>query len=114
MSLDFGMISRMIVHSMFPAEKEERFQEKEGADKYIGNTEWWILTILTWTISFLLSFMAFWLSWSCNTAMGYHVALKALFGAMAFFFGLTYIVMYIIMRWDVCSSFIAHSPKMRA
>jgi hypothetical protein len=111
MSLDFAMISRMIVDSIAP--KKESFYvtdtttgtvvTKGGADVYIGATEKNILNVLTWVISFMISILAFWLSWSCNTAMGYHIALKALFGAGAFFFGLIYLVLYFIMRWDVCS-----------
>lgn len=111
MSLDFSVISRMIVDSLFTDGKEkgkkESFDEQTtNADSYIGNTERNVLIGLTWIISLILSIVAFWLSWTCNTAMGYNLALKALFGAGAFFFGLTYIVLYFIMRWDVCSGIV--------
>lgn len=108
MSLDFSVISRMIVDNMFGGKKEEfesQLPAARNADSYIGTTERNILVGLTWIISLALSLIAFYLSWSCNTAMGYSLPLKALFGTGAFFFGLTYIVLYFIMRWDVCSGF---------
>lgn len=115
MSLDFAMISRMIVDGLTSSSgKEEKFEDKymiPAADKNIGSTERLILNILTWTISVMLSVLAFWLSWTCNTALGYHVAIKALFGTGAFFFGLLYIMMYFIMRWDVCSRSILRSKR---
>ena len=118
MSLDFAMISRMIVDGLTSSpvkDSKEGFDDGEdnpkGADKHIGPTERLILNVLTWTISVMISILAFWLSWSCNTALGYHVALKALFGAGAFFFGLIYIMVYFIMRWDVCSRKMFSSQK---
>ena len=118
MSLDFAMISRMIVDSIAP--KKETFYVttdasgnvfRRSADAYIGTTEKTILNILTWTISIMISILAFWLSWSCNTTMGYNLALKAIFGAGAFFFGLIYILLYFIMRWDVCSGGMKYRSK---
>lgn len=115
------MISRMIVDAVFvdkndpssnkqhaeqePFANQSLFQEQHRyrtADAYIGKTERIILNVMIWTISIMISVLAFWLSWSCNTAMGYHVALKAMYGALAFFFGTIYIIMYFVMRWDVC------------
>ena len=109
MSLDFHMISRMIVDGLSSSKKEETKTETfneapvaKTADAYIGKTELMVLQVLSWVVSLLLSFIALYLSWSCNTAMGYTIALKAVFGAMAFFFGLTYIILFFVMRWDVC------------
>lgn len=64
------------------------------------NTTWNIISI---TISILVGSFALYLSWSCNTALGYHVILKILFGFFAFLFGLVYIVLYIILRIDTCA-----------
>jgi len=84
-------------------DEKEKFQNSLlVADKHIGKTEMFVLNTLMFSVSVLLSVIAFWLSWSCNTALGYNNVMKAVFGAMAFFFGLTYILLFFIMRWDVC------------
>lgn len=110
MSLDFTMISRMIVDGLTSKTKKEDKEKFEGssqpilsvADQHIGKTELFMLNTLMFSVSILLSIVAFWLSWTCNTALGYNTVLKAVFGAMAFFFGLTYILLFFVMRWDVC------------
>ena len=94
----------MIVDGIVGGKKDkEEFADVQSADAYVGETEILILNILYWTISILLGLVAFWLSWSCNTALGYNVALKAVFGTLSFLFGMTYILLFIIFRWDVCS-----------
>lgn len=107
MSLDFSMIARMIVDVWYPRKKDldtftDQKHQYHTADAYIGKTERFVLNVFMWTISICISLIAFWLSWSCNEAMGYSVALRAMFGALAFFFGMIYISLYFIMRWDVC------------
>lgn len=107
------MIARMIVDGISGGDKKKPTEgfldddsQLKSADNYIGNTELYILIALQWAISIMLGVVAFWLSWTCNTALGYNIYLRAVFGAFAFFFGLTYIVLYIIMRWDVCKKYL--------
>lgn len=64
------------------------------------NVTWNIISVI---ISLLVGLFALYLSWSCNTALGYHIVLKIIFGFFAFLFGLVYIVLYIILRIDTCA-----------
>lgn len=109
MSVDFGLFAKALIHSLSP--KEEKFVAPiDGAslnDVQVNDGNAWkfrvnVATFVSVIISPMLSVIAFILSWSCNTAMEYGVVVKSVFGAVAFVFGFTYIVMYLVFRWDVC------------
>lgn len=50
----------------------------------------------------LIGSFAAYLSWQCNTAMGYPLYLKAFLGFFAFTFGGLYLMYYALFRYDVC------------
>lgn len=58
--------------------------------------------LLAFAISILIGGVAFYLSWTCNSALEYNIALKIVFGVFAYIFGLMYILLYIVMRYDTC------------
>ena len=78
--------------------------KKEKYEPAIPNTAsqktWNIISII---LSILIGLFAFYLSWSCNTALGYHIIVKVIFGVFAFLFGLVYLILYIIFRIDTCA-----------
>lgn len=59
--------------------------------------------IISFVIGMIIGFTAVYLSWTCNSALQYNLALKVIFAVLAYVFGLLYIIFYIIMRWDTCS-----------
>lgn len=70
----------------------------------VNNFKWFSFGgIVSFVISILIGLLAVYLSWTCNTAINYHVILKVLFAIFAWFFGLFYIVMYMILRYDTCA-----------
>ena len=107
MSLDFGLFAKLLVDSV--NSKKEKYE-----NMYFGTTVPAVkntfydfridtATIISIFLSLVLGVIAFILSWSCNTALGYHVVVKTVFGTFAFVFGFTYVVLYLLLRWDVCS-----------
>lgn len=114
MSLDFGLMAKLIVDAFEKKEKYNDtitdgniiiFQEKENKD--IRDTKYLLIDILNLTLSLILGFIAFYLSWTCNTALNYHILLKSLFGVFAFLFGFVYIILYFLFRWDTCTSILS-------
>ena len=97
MSVDFGMFAKLVVDAISPS--------KEKTEKYSDNWSAKIdaATFISIVLSVALGVIAFILSWTCNSAIGYHVVIKAFFGTFAFLFGFTYIVLYIFLRWDTCA-----------
>ena len=53
-------------------------------------------------ISAILGLIAFYLSWECNTKLGYSNIEKACYGVFAFLFGGLYIILYLIFRAGTC------------
>lgn len=130
MSLDFGMFAKLLVDAVGGAVGGGAGAKKEGYVGFAGvediplagvedipliprpvpedlrvSKKWGLdaSTFVAIALGAVIGWLAFYLSWSCNTAMGYSTAVKAVFGSFAFFFGLTYIVLYILLRWDVCA-----------
>jgi len=58
--------------------------------------------ILSVALSFAMGAFAAYLSWTCNTALEYDVFVKVISAFFAFMFGLVYVVLYALLRWDVC------------
>lgn len=76
------------------------FAEVKHLDTKLQRRE--VAQIWSMILSVLLGAWAFYLSWTCNTALGYHVAVRAVFGVTAFVFGLTYLLLYVLLRYDTC------------
>ena len=53
-------------------------------------------------LGIIVGLYAAYLSWMCNGKVGYHVFFKAVFAVGAYLFGLIYLILYLIMKWDVC------------
>jgi len=107
MSVDFGLLAKTIVDSVTRSKTlaTEKFSDDEIDKVEIERMrEIRLWTVMSYIASFLIGVVAFTLSWSCNTALGYHVVVKSVFGVFAFFFGLTYLILYAFLRWDTCSA----------
>ena len=69
--------------------------------KKTAEGSYWILWKVVWM---LVSFYAAWLSWECNTSMGYNIYSKIFFSFVAWAFGIMYLIVYALFRSDVCNS----------
>ena len=58
--------------------------------------------IIALIVGIFIGIAAMFLSWTCNTAIDYHVWMRSFFAFFAFIFGTSYILLYIIMRHDTC------------
>ena len=105
MSVDFGLFAKLIVDAVNPPKpKQETYQDMITTPVETGlGVKMDVATILSVILSVALGVIAFILSWTCNTALDYHVVIKAFFGTFAFLFGFTYIVLYMLLRWDSCT-----------
>lgn len=63
---------------------------------------WKLSDILSFILGVIIGLYAAYLSWQCNSKMRYNKFLKVLFSVFAYIFGLVYLILYVIMRWDVC------------
>lgn len=81
--------------------KVETKEQKENLPKFVGGPQL-IRNILSWTIGIFVGLFAAYLSWTCNTRMSYGVVWKVINAIFAYIFGLIYIFLYVIFRWDVC------------
>ena len=59
--------------------------------------------IVSFIISILIGLFAIYLSWTCNSTMNYNTVLKVIYAFFAYFFGIIYIILYMIMRYDTCT-----------
>jgi hypothetical protein len=59
--------------------------------------------VVSLAVGIIIGLIAVYLSWSCNSALQYNIALKVFFAIMAYIFGFLYIILYIIMRYDTCA-----------
>lgn len=111
MSLDFGMFAKLIVDAVNPPKKESYVSEEPAPGWLAFKMD--VATIVSIVLSVALGVIAFILSWSCNTALEYNVIIKSVFGTFAFLFGFTYIVLYLLLRWDTCSKIMYGSTPRR-
>lgn len=58
--------------------------------------------ILTFVLGVIIGLYAAYLSWQCNSKLDYNLFLKVIFSVFAYLFGLVYLILYLVMRWDVC------------
>jgi hypothetical protein len=68
--------------------------------------------IASFAFSFLISLYAAYLSWSCNTALGYGVFTRLILSFFAFMFGTLYVIFYFVFRSDTCSNIIANAKSV--
>lgn len=108
MSLDFGLFAKLLVNSVSRYEDDDvvrRYEAKElfqdGHRTDTRELHW--PTFFAIITSIIIGIIAFMLSWSCNTALDYNVVVKTVFGTFAFFFGFSYIILYLLLRWDTCA-----------
>lgn len=110
MSLDFGMFAKLVVDAVNPPKKES-YADDMAAPSLGFRMD--VATVISIVLSVALGVIAFILSWSCNTALGHHVVIKSVFGTFAFLFGFTYIVLYLLLRWDTCTKIMYGGPSRR-
>lgn len=111
MSVDFGMLAKLVVDAVSPpSEKKEKYYNNNPSTV---NKQIDAVSVIGIILSVVLGIIAFVLSWSCNSALGYHVVIKAFFGTFAFLFGFTYIILYILLRWDTCMRLIDGPVRRR-
>lgn len=60
-----------------------------------------IILILYCILTIVIGGYAAWLSWEANDLAGYGIFLKVLFAMFAFFFGTTFLVIYLICKFDL-------------
>lgn len=58
--------------------------------------------VLSFILGVLIGVYAAYLSWQCNSKLKYNTFLKAIFAVFAYIFGLVYLILYVVMRWDIC------------
>ena len=111
-----ALISSMVVKNL--TSKKENFDDERGnytsspspmpflgtfatgAPKSGGPSFDWFSFI----ISAFISAIAIYLSWSCNTAMGYGTLEKVVYAFGAGFFGVIYLFYYVLFRGDACKA----------
>jgi hypothetical protein len=87
----------------FTARSDERKKESYSKPRDIKNKSGSQITRTRLIIAIILGFVAFYLSWQCNTALGYSSVEKACYALFAFLFGGVYIIMYLIFRAGTCT-----------
>lgn len=102
MSLDFGLLTKLMLTAT------EKFSSKDTNTNDYSS----VVTVITILIGMILGVTAFILSWLCNTAMGYTIFKKTFYGIFSFAFGLTYIMLYLILRWDTCYYIIKKNKRV--
>ena len=61
-----------------------------------------IADVLSLVLGIIIGLYAAYLSWQCNSKMNYGTFLKVIFAIFAYIFGLVYLILYLIMRYDTC------------
>lgn len=72
----------------------------EGITNKNTNTKYSYLSTI---LGLVIGLYAAYLSWQCNSKVQHNIFLKVIYAIFAFFFGLVYLILYLLMRWDVCS-----------
>lgn len=63
-----------------------------------------ILDGLIFIMGVAIGLYAAYLSFQCNSKLKYNMILRVLFAVFAYVFGLVYLILYVVMRWDVCNA----------
>ena len=82
--------------------KISTFTNSETAVPPVTQTSITLSSVLTFVLGVVIGLYAVYLSWQCNSKLNYNIFLKVIFAVFAYIFGLTYLILYLIMRWDVC------------
>ena len=61
-----------------------------------------VATVVSSIIGVLIGMYAAYLSWSCNSAIGLDTPIKVFYAFWAFFFGLLYLIFYVLFRAGTC------------
>lgn len=61
-----------------------------------------VADVLSFLLGVVIGLYAAYLSWQCNSKLSYSVVLKVIFALFAYIFGLVYLILYVVMRWDTC------------
>jgi hypothetical protein len=70
-----------------------------------------MLDFMMFIIGVIIGLYAAYLSWMCNSKVGYHMVFKVIFAVFAYLFGLVYLILYLVMKWDVC--YVLKAPVKR-
>lgn len=62
-----------------------------------------LLDIFGFILGVVIGIYAAYLCWQCNDKLNYNMFSKVIFAIFAYLFGLVYLILYIVMRWDICS-----------
>lgn len=61
-----------------------------------------LIDAVSLVLGIIIGLYAAYLSWMCNDKVGYPIFIKAIFAVFAYIFGLVYLILYLLMKWDVC------------
>lgn len=61
-----------------------------------------VADVLSFALGVVIGLYAAYLSWQCNSKLAYNTFLKVIFAVFAYLFGLVYLILYVVMRWDTC------------
>ena len=75
--------------------------EDDNYDVTVRTTSFGKPGTAAWTLAVAIGTLAAYLSWSCNSALGYPPLEKLLYAAAAFMFGGIYLAYYLLFRSDV-------------
>ena len=117
-----SLVASSVVNSLIRRNKE-RFEDEEGDLFYTDSptspkpstSPFFVPTIATpknaakfdwfsFVLSALISAVAIYLSWSCNSSLGYGMLEKVVYAAGAGLFGTLYLVYFVLFRGDVCKA----------
>jgi hypothetical protein len=97
-------VTNIKTNSNSPIEEEIYIEDDEEAE-YVTNNKANKVSSVTFLLMLLINSYAAYLSWECNSNKGYPLALKVVFSFFAFIFGTTYLLYYILFRFDDCNKF---------
>lgn len=107
--MDFFIATRLL--EKFGNTRAENYTDVNAMNNTMFNPDalkqpfqWFTLGgIVSFVIGVLIGIVAIYLSWSCNTAIEYHIVMKVIFAVFAYLFGFVYILLYMILRYDTCA-----------
>jgi hypothetical protein len=59
---------------------------------------------LIFVMGVAIGLYAAYLSFQCNSKLKYGMILRVIFAVFAYVFGFVYLILYVLMRWDVCNA----------
>jgi len=84
----------------------KKMSVEDEEEEYLINNKANKVSSITFLLMLLINSYSAYLSWECNSAKGYPLALKIVFSFFAFIFGTMYLLYYILFRFDECNTFI--------